>query len=347
MLCMPALHMQCNPVRKRAHDVSQMLMRLSCAEPASHWYRKKSSECDAVDLKRSFVFGKKGTVDCITGSLDSSWGWDSYRIIGKQPDFSYFGEHACLLGEKRIATVVSISFCELHSLSRLSLEKMAHQWPELMDEILTLLDEYALRAVVLQTTNQPFLAESAACLTRGRVAPGPCSAAAYVLLCAGRRDTSSRAWHLTMCYCAQRAFSQRLKRARHRLRPRASQAHDVAQRHATGLACTSGSLTAPAQKRTVLFSCLASSRLCAARQACCQHQLRRYQGNMGESARPWTGVALPRCLSVRLSLTWSQGHCPAAAQMVCRAAMIQDELEALQDLAKQCVLQYTAHAALA
>ena len=124
-----------------------MTMRLSCAEPVSHWYRKKSSECDAVDLKRSFVFGKKGTVDCITGSLDSSWGWDSYRIIGKQPDFSYFGEHACLLGEKRIATVVSISFCELHSLSRLSLEKMAHQWPELMDEILTLLDEYALRAV--------------------------------------------------------------------------------------------------------------------------------------------------------------------------------------------------------
>ena len=66
--------------------------------------------------------------------------WDRYRLIGIQPEGSYFGEHTCLLGEKRVATVVTCSFSELNSLSRLSLEKMAQQWPELIDEILLLLD---------------------------------------------------------------------------------------------------------------------------------------------------------------------------------------------------------------
>lgn len=66
--------------------------------------------------------------------------WNRYRLIGVQPEGSYFGEHTCLLGEKRVATVVAVTFSELNSLSRLSLEKMASQWPELIDEILLLLD---------------------------------------------------------------------------------------------------------------------------------------------------------------------------------------------------------------
>lgn len=66
--------------------------------------------------------------------------WNRYRLIGVQPEGSYFGEHTCLLGEKRVATVVAVTFSELNSLSRLSLERMAGQWPELIQEILMLLD---------------------------------------------------------------------------------------------------------------------------------------------------------------------------------------------------------------
>ena len=150
-----------------------------------------------------------------------------------------------------------------------------------------------------------------------------------------------------MYYYAQQAFSQRLKRARHRLHPRASQARDEARIRATGQAYTSGSLIASARMRTGLVSCLLSSQLRAACQACCQQQIRRCQGYMGESARPWTGAALSRRLSVRLSLTCSHGQRQAAAQMVWRAVKGKDKPVALQDLAKQCALQYTVHAALA
>jgi hypothetical protein len=73
-------------------------------------------------------------------AINSSTGWDSYHVIGQQPEGSYFGEHTVLLGKKRLATVVALGFCELHSLSRLSLDRMAQQWPELFDDIMSLLD---------------------------------------------------------------------------------------------------------------------------------------------------------------------------------------------------------------
>lgn len=78
----------------------------------------------------------------VGGQANSCSSWDSYRIIGQQPEGSFFGEHTCLLGTKRVATVVALSFCELHSLNRSSLERMSQQWPELVDDILSLLDRY-------------------------------------------------------------------------------------------------------------------------------------------------------------------------------------------------------------
>ena len=77
--------------------------------------------------------------------LESHFCWDSYRVIGKQPEGSYFGEHTCLLGHKRLATVVAVGFCEVHSLERLDLEKIAHQWPELAQDIMSLLEGCVLQ----------------------------------------------------------------------------------------------------------------------------------------------------------------------------------------------------------
>ena len=72
---------------------------------------------------------------------NNPWGWDSYIVLGVHREGSFFGEHTCLLGNKRVASVVATAFCELQALSRLSLEKVARQWPELIDEIMKLLDE--------------------------------------------------------------------------------------------------------------------------------------------------------------------------------------------------------------
>jgi hypothetical protein len=80
------------------------------------------------------------SVDKSDGISHIGMGWDSYRLIGRQLEGSYFGEHTCLLGAKRVATVVAITFCELHSLSQMHLERMVQQWPELVDEITSLLD---------------------------------------------------------------------------------------------------------------------------------------------------------------------------------------------------------------
>jgi CRP-like cAMP-binding protein len=73
--------------------------------------------------------------------------WNRYRVIGVHPEGSYFGEHSCILGEERVATVVAATFSEVQSLSRRCLEKMIHQWPELTQEILSLLDgcEHGMR----------------------------------------------------------------------------------------------------------------------------------------------------------------------------------------------------------
>ena len=77
---------------------------------------------------------------------NNPWGWDSYVVLGVHREGSFFGEHTCLLGNKRVASVVATAFCELQALSRASLERIARQWPELVVEIMKLLDECASHA---------------------------------------------------------------------------------------------------------------------------------------------------------------------------------------------------------
>ncbi len=53
----------------------------------------------------------------------------------------YFGEYTCFFGEPRVATVVSITFCELYSLSSHDVEQVQEDWPDLEAD-LSLLREF-------------------------------------------------------------------------------------------------------------------------------------------------------------------------------------------------------------
>ncbi len=47
----------------------------------------------------------------------------------------YFGEDTCFFGDKRDATAVATSLCELYSLSSSALELVVSNWPELGDDL--------------------------------------------------------------------------------------------------------------------------------------------------------------------------------------------------------------------
>lgn len=66
-----------------------------------------------------------------------------YRHLGYLHCGEYFGEHSCLLGQERSASVVASSYVELYSLSRADLELVLQQWPELAEQFEAMVQEAA------------------------------------------------------------------------------------------------------------------------------------------------------------------------------------------------------------
>lgn len=59
-----------------------------------------------------------------------------HRKLDRLTAGQYFGEIACLMGEARKASVVSVTTCELYSLPRKNLLEAVSTWPAVHTELL-------------------------------------------------------------------------------------------------------------------------------------------------------------------------------------------------------------------
>lgn len=57
------------------------------------------------------------------------------RKVGKLLAGEYFGEVACWTGDRRTASVVTVTSCELYCLQRAALLRLVDMWPDLADEL--------------------------------------------------------------------------------------------------------------------------------------------------------------------------------------------------------------------
>ena len=57
------------------------------------------------------------------------------RRVGRLKGGQYFGEYACFTGDKRTASVIAITVCELYSLSKDDLKALVIEWPEIREEL--------------------------------------------------------------------------------------------------------------------------------------------------------------------------------------------------------------------
>jgi hypothetical protein len=57
------------------------------------------------------------------------------RRVGRLQAGQYFGEVACWTGERRTASVVTITSCELYCLRRDTLLSLVKEWPEISKEL--------------------------------------------------------------------------------------------------------------------------------------------------------------------------------------------------------------------
>ena len=57
-------------------------------------------------------------------------------MVGCIPEGSIFGEFAMLVGEKRLTTVVALSFCELYCITKAQLDDLLTHWPEVAKDFL-------------------------------------------------------------------------------------------------------------------------------------------------------------------------------------------------------------------
>ena len=73
-------------------------------------------------------FIQHGTVDILT---------TSGKVIGQLHDGNFFGEMALLTNDqRRLATVVATSHCDLYSLKRQDFERVVRMYPEVFENML-------------------------------------------------------------------------------------------------------------------------------------------------------------------------------------------------------------------